>query len=132
MIPGVFDGKRRTLDATDRSEAVNRANEILLAIFQERQPTEVRAMTTGRSRIGENLNFLQRARLALTGHGEYLGEAVLAPKGSRVPERTAALLEEFFQAPVPTFARYFGIVKGMVLLVTSSGVAPVRKPGFVS
>ena len=33
-----LDGKRRTLGTTDRADAVNRANEILMAIAQELQP----------------------------------------------------------------------------------------------
>ena len=32
------------------------------------------------------------------GHGEYLGEAVMAPKDSRMPELTAGLVEEFLAA----------------------------------
>jgi pimeloyl-ACP methyl ester carboxylesterase len=33
------------------------------------------------------------------GHGEYLGEAVMAPKDSRMPELTSGLVEEFLAAP---------------------------------
>lgn len=33
-----LDGKRRTLATTDRADAINRANEILLAILQKQQP----------------------------------------------------------------------------------------------
>lgn len=33
------------------------------------------------------------------GHGDYLGEAIIARKGSRYPELTTRLIEEFLDAP---------------------------------
>jgi pimeloyl-ACP methyl ester carboxylesterase len=34
------------------------------------------------------------------GHGDYLGEAIMTPPGSRAFERTAALVEDFLDAPL--------------------------------
>lgn len=45
--------------------------------------------------------LIPRSRLLILpgGHGDYLGELVTAPKGTRMPEWTAALVEEFLAAP---------------------------------
>jgi pimeloyl-ACP methyl ester carboxylesterase len=45
--------------------------------------------------------LLPRARLMIlrAGHGDYLGEAIVGKPGSRYPELTAGLIEEFLAAP---------------------------------
>jgi pimeloyl-ACP methyl ester carboxylesterase len=44
---------------------------------------------------------IPHARLLIVpgGHGDYLGEAIAAPKESRYPELVAGLIEEFLDAP---------------------------------
>ncbi|HEX5056872.1 MAG TPA: alpha/beta hydrolase [Gammaproteobacteria bacterium] len=46
---------------------------------------------------------IPRARLLILpgGHGDYLGEALMAPKESRYPALTSALIEEFLDSPEP-------------------------------
>ena len=50
----------------------------------------------------ELTHLIPQSRLAILpgGHGEYLGEAIMGKPGSRAPEGTAALVEEFLAAPL--------------------------------
>jgi len=50
----------------------------------------------------ELVHLLPRARLMILpgGHGDYLGEMTVATAGSRYPELTAGLLEEFLDSPI--------------------------------
>jgi pimeloyl-ACP methyl ester carboxylesterase len=45
--------------------------------------------------------LLPHARLMILpgGHGDYLGELIVASSGSRYPELTAGLIDEFLNAP---------------------------------
>jgi len=47
--------------------------------------------------------LIPKSRLLILpgGHGDYLGEAVMTPPGSRKWETTAPLIEEFLDAPLP-------------------------------
>lgn len=49
----------------------------------------------------EMTRLIAGARLLILpgGHGDYLGEAVMAPKHTRYPELTARLIEEFLDSP---------------------------------
>jgi len=50
----------------------------------------------------ELTHLIPQSRLMILpgGHGEYLGEAIMGRPGSRVPEGTATLVEEFLDAPL--------------------------------
>jgi len=51
----------------------------------------------------ELTHLLPQARLMILpgGHGDYLGEMIVAKKGSRYPELTAGLIEQFLDDPMP-------------------------------
>lgn len=54
----------------------------------------------------ELTRLIKGARLTILpgGHGEYLGEQVMTPAPSRLPEVTATLVEHFLDEPAPTNA----------------------------
>jgi hypothetical protein len=56
---------------------------------------------TASTLIVELTRTIPHARLLIVpgGHGDYLGEAIAAPKESRYPELVAGLIEEFLDAP---------------------------------
>ena len=50
----------------------------------------------------EMFRLMPNAKLSVLpgAHGEYIGEAEVAKKGSRMPELTVAMIEEFLDEPI--------------------------------
>jgi pimeloyl-ACP methyl ester carboxylesterase len=83
---------RRFADVPDKDVASVRASTLIL-IGDRDIVTPEHALELSRR--------IPKARLLILpgGHGDYLGEAVMAPKDSRMPALTASLVEEFLQTP---------------------------------
>jgi len=83
---------RHFADVSDRDVASVRASTLILIGDQDLVKPEHAVEVSQR---------IPKARLMILpgGHGEYLGELIMAPKDSRMPELTAGLVEEFLSAP---------------------------------
>jgi pimeloyl-ACP methyl ester carboxylesterase len=83
---------RRFADVPDKDVASVRASTLIL-IGDRDIVTPEHALELSRR--------IPKARLLILpgGHGDYLGEAVMAPQDSRMPALTASLIGEFLEAP---------------------------------